>query len=527
MVQVIEREEHFLKDNPDHMVMYHTAEYNSLQLYCFINVWVNMLREQPIGKLSKIEEMRLFDFMKTTFEDMDIFLRKMRRRRQNNVVFNDTPGFAERAAACNPSLISNAHSTASCTMWWAFNAKNSTRFPADKVITEMLKILGIYSPERLARYLQYFERALQKLQVPQALLQQMFVPYHIANKAAYMCQIWGEEFSANDMELNSPEIIRMLIDDPFLFEQCLRDNKTAFTNFGDCPGFGDTDSGFNYANAMQHRYILRNDPEIVTHSYFRSDEEHHVFVAELTELVEEDYADYLAFGAPLPDFILAGAEATKKLVYSRSGLAFFTPNKKPNAAAFYKQQEQLFEGLVQNPCKKTYGGIVALDKATKTTLQEQLWAAHNDGPSSHTVYPYSLCKYLKGYTYFDLIEEAARAILLTPFIGQKFESNCRESLAFVLEMVETFSIPAAVRVEISGDQYLRLFNILRHKLDAHKFDSDKHSFMFSKTNNKRMTVSFLWTSELENAVSSVLRIASIAKENFYGHSVSSREMALY
>lgn len=526
MVLAVNREEAFLKLNPDHMVMYHTAENNCLQLYSFINLWQAILRGKPTTQLDTIEEMRLFDFMKTTFDDIEVFLHKMRRREKPDGVFNNIPGFAERAAACNPTLISNAHSTASCSLWWYFNAKDNERGPIAVVVGEMLKVLGIHSPERVARYLQLFERAKQSLQdSPQALFQQIFVPYSIAKKSAYMCQIWGEEFSRNDMALASPSIVRELTHAPEIFEHRLRLNKKAFTNFGDCEGFGDSDKGFNYANTLQIRYLPRKDTAIVTNSYFRSVEGHQNFVSELSELINEDYADYLAFGSEVPDFVLVGAGTAKKLAYSQITSTFFPPKAKINYEAFYKQQEQLHKGLVQNPCKETYGGIISLDVATKTKLQVKLRESTDGKESPHRLYPYSLCRYLKGYTYYDLLKEAATAVILKSHIGTRLEPYSKDSFDFVMEMIDLFSIPSSVESEMSGDRYQSFYKVMQFELVKHDFNPEQHSFI--QPASGVYYESALLSQELRTAVACVLTHARLAKEKGYGHDISDRTLALY
>lgn len=521
MVDVIRKEEAFLKDHTDHMVTYHTAEYSALHVYCFIQLWINMLLGKSITKLTVIEEMRLYDFMKTTFDHIDILLHKMHGREKPEGVFNNIPGFADRVIAGNPSPFSNAHSTAACSGKWFFDAKARQPVPAKKIIAEFFKILGIYSEARVERYLQLFEQEAANLEEsPQALLQQMFEPYEGSEQSAYMCQVWGEEFAANDMELHSPEVISDLIENPELFEQRLRQNKTAFTNFRNCPGFGDTDKGFNYANTLQIRKMLRKGRRTVINSYFRNESAHHECVERLRPLIEEDFADYLAVGLPLPEFILAGAEAVKKSAYSKSDLAFFTPNTKVNLEAFYKQQEQLYNGLVQNPSKEIYGGIVELDAANKTQLQMQLRSANSGKPTAHKVYAYSLCTYLKGYTYYDLLKEAANEMLLNG------ANPNVDNYAFTLRMVNLFSTPASVeQVEITLDNYRRLATLLRTQVGQYNFKPLKHSFI---RDSVACSDEESWTRDLESAVDCVLRHANVAKDLSKGDDIEpSRVMSLY
>lgn len=311
IIKAIEQEERFLQDHPHHMVMYHTAELDSLQLYSFINIWQAILTHKSSSTLSKIEELRLYDFMKKSFDDIQVFLQKMRHRKTDANIFNNTPGFQERAISCNPSLISNAHSTASSSLWWYFAAKANNRSPKEQIIGDLLKLLGIYSEERVTRYLQLFDQAQnQEHASPQALLQQNFVPYEIAEKSAYLCQLWGEEFKENEINLASPNNIRDLIHDPLAFEAKLRSNQEIFTNFGDYESFGDIQNGFNYSNSLQLRYLPRTHEDIVSFSYLRDEDAHQDFVMALRQLILEDYADFLAYGTNLPDFIIP--EADKK-----------------------------------------------------------------------------------------------------------------------------------------------------------------------------------------------------------------------
>ncbi len=520
MVQVIENEERFLQQNSNHVAIYHTAEPNSLQLYTFINLWQAILKNQPIRTLPVIKELRLYDFMKNTFDEINVFLLKMRLRRQPNDIFNNTPGFPERAIACNPSLISNAHSTASCSFWWYFHAKENDRAPIADVVADMLKVLGIYSKERMERYLHLFKREKERLgNAPQALLQQIFVPYNIAKESAYMCQIWGEEFKHNSMQLDSPCVMKELTAAPELFEEVLRTNKNAFTNFGDCEGFGDTVNGFKYANTLQLRYLPRNDKDIATYSYFRSPKAHQNLVHALGKLIREDYADYLAYGNSLPTFILKDAKTAKQTLISQSRLGMFQPKERFNLHAFEIQQQELYKGLVQNPSKELYGSIIAIPQCHKVKLQERLREI-NGSESKHPVFLFSLCSYLKGYTYYDLLKEAAEAAFLHDKISPDYKKYAQENYHFIMEMIELFSIPSSIKeVKISGEKYSQFYRLMQENIRNHQYNDEKHQFI--QPASAQYYDRYLFTIELTSAVTCVLKHARLAKELGYGHNIDS------
>jgi alpha/beta superfamily hydrolase len=531
LIEMIEKEEAFLKQNPTHMVMYHAADNKALQLYSFINLWLSMLKGMPATKLPVIEEMRLYDFMKASFDDIEIFLKKMRRRKMSDSYFNYIPGFPERAIACNPTLISNSYSTSSCSLWWYFDNKDSSGVEAPLgIIKDMLKVLGIYSKQRLARYLQLFEKSEQALLgKPQALMQQIFIPYALADKAAYMCQMWGEEFKANDMTLKSPQVIHALIETPALFEEKLRANTGAFTNFANFEGFGETDKGFNYASVLQIRYLSRKDKDTVTNSYYRSEALHEHFISELSQLIREDYADYLACGNAIPDFVVQGAAKAKSSICSASKLRFFKQTDKISLQAFYLQQYELSRGLVQNPSKEIYGSIIDLDKQTRIKLQERL--KKNIGKSRYLLYPYSLCRSLKGYTYYDLLKEAATALFLNDDIPVEDKLSSAENFKFIMRMVDAFSDPASIdKVEISEECYNKLNALMHDELIKHRYNPRMHQFILQHpgiitSNDFREDLS--WQKELRAAFETVLRYASLAKDKSNGLDVTEKQMALY
>lgn len=526
LVLMIEQEEAFLQEHPNHMVMYHVAEHSGLQLYTFINVWQAILKGKQITPMPDLSEMRLYEFMKDSFDNIKTLLLQMRKLDTPNNLFNNIPGFPERALACNPTLISNSHSTACSPVWWYFKAGESGRSPIEPIISEFFKLLGIFSPERSQRYLNLFEQEQQKSDgQPQALMQQLFVPYDIAQQSAYMCQIWGNEFSKEHvkMPLESPEIIRELIRDPELLEKELREHEHAFTNLGSCEGFGDLTKGFIYASIPQIRYLTRTNEDIHTNSYYRSPDLQAQFVQSLMKLVLEDYADYLACGPKLPDSIINGAKAGRKSAIQESNLHRFMPEAKPNHEAFFRQQLELYKGLVENPRKDIYGAIVRLNAAAKKEIQLRL--RETTGKESNaTTHVYGLCRYLAGYTYYDLLKEAAEAVFANqpPPPWDYLPANFKDNLTFVMEMIEAFSTPESINtVPISSGDYERLYSLLHHQLTKHKYNPELHYFLPPiKSTDPEYEERYIWSHEFNLALQCVLRYAYQAKEKSYGYDIS-------
>ncbi|WP_133137452.1 alpha/beta hydrolase family protein [Legionella rowbothamii] len=520
IIKAIEQEETFLQQHPNHMVMYHTAEPNSLQLYSFINLWQAILTNKSSATLPIIQELRLYDFMKKAFDDVDVFLLKMRRRKTDQEIFNNTPGFQERAIACNPSLISSAHTTSSSSLWWYFNAKENDRTPTERIICDMLKLLGIHSEERVARYIQLFNREKNReTSLTQALLQQIFVPYDIAERSAYLCQLWGEEFKENEINLASPSTIRELIEDPIALEQKLRTHQGVFTNFGECEGFGDTQDGFNYANSLQLRYLPRTHKDIVSVSYFRDQDAHQDFVTALSQLILEDYADFLAYGSSLPDFIIPDAETSKQELISQSKLCFFGPKSRVNLYALSLQQQELYKGLIQNPSKELYGGIIEIARDSKAQIQAELRKMHDGNISPHPIFPFSLCLYLGGYTYYDLLKEAAIATILNGY-SEEFNQYAQQEYQFLMEQIELFSIPSSIKHQtMYGATYAELYRLFYDRIRRYKFDPQKHQF---NQPHRACDEEYLFNMELNSAIETVLKHARLAKEFGYDHDVDQR-----
>ncbi|KTD50271.1 Prolyl oligopeptidase family protein [Legionella quinlivanii] len=535
IVTMIEREKSFLAEHPDYVPLYHTAEYSSMQLYCFINLWIKTLRAELTNRLSTITEMRLVNFIKNSIDNIDIFLLKWRRLHSNGETFNNILGAPDRIAACNPSSISNSHSTASSSLWWYFKAAYGERTPFDELFGDFFRILEIYSPQRCARYKHFFERAYHGLQgKPQALMQQIFLPKKLAHKKSYMCQIWGEEFSHNDMELSSPNSLELLRSDPEQFEMKLREQKHAFQNFGNCPGFGDTDNGFKYAGLLQNRWMAGELEGVVIYSHFRDEKQHQAFVAELSELVLEDFSDFLANATDLHDSVIPGTYQTKLRLYEEWGL--FKRPTRVSDHLFYKQQLQLFRGEVENPQGKTFELIFQVDRDSKIKMQERLRQTNGGDPGSKQVFIYSLCRYLKGYTYYELLEEIAKKAILEPEenLKKKYPPDylrfAPNNYPYFMSMVQQFSTPDAVEAyDLSSNGYHEFYKLCHDKIRGLSYrDSGKdESDFFLETSKGTCYAVDLWDMELWTAIECALRHARLCKEKNNGHDVRSRVERLY
>jgi len=526
LIEMVKNEEKYLKSNPEYMVMYHAAENNVLQIYSFINVWKQIFMQQKIGTLPIINDMRIYNFIKNSFDNIDIFLAKMHKNEHKypNKVFNNLPGFQERAISCNPSLISNAHSTASCSLWWYFNSKNNERLNTKEIITSFLKILEIDSEDLIERYLDVFKEFLiegENSTENNALMQQIFVPYEIAKKRAYMCQLWGEEFEANELNLKKTEIMKELISDPLNFEFCFRQpkNKDSVTNFHKTPEFGEEYANFRYSGLLQVRYLSGCD-NTPTFSYFRNIEHHNNFVKKLSNLISEDFNRCLSSNVAIP-----------KSIFGETIL--LSQRKEYNLEVIFQQQKQLYQGLVENPKPSDYSDIVKSSKEEKIILQGRL-SKEPKMNTSNIVFLYSLCRYLKGYTYFDILDEALRkATIESENYNLLKESNpfkkiildkYNESISFIKKFSTPDSIDTASCRDISSSIYARIREILYNSLKSFAFKDSEYSFFNPEP---RYLEEYLWELEKSMAIECVLRNARLAKEKINGHKIDYRLEHVY
>lgn len=500
-LNIIQKEEDFLREHPDYMVLYHAAEYHAAQVYCMITCWKKLLRGDFHSANEAITEMRFFDFMMFTFDSVELFVKKMQAAREMQL--NYTPGYSDRATAYNPALTINCHSDASCTYWWYFIAnmsKENIRTPVDTIINQILTVLGLKTPARAERYKQLFERnyhTLQRFDKGQALLQQIFLPYEMADKLSYVCQIWGEEFKPNPFQLHIPSnTVRCFRENPLALEASLQRYPTIFTNYGDCPGFdGD---GFKYSNLLQVRYLYRPDPAVKIQSYFRQERVQQEFMRTLTMIIKEDFADYLVTGMAIPHGVVMGAEAIR--VNMRTALNIHTPSEIPTEA-LYLHQEELAKGLVQNPRKEFYGDILTASPHEKIKIQTRL-NSHSFF-THHRIQLYAVCIYLKGYTYYDLLKEAAENKILN-----------KEDRHFLMDHVEKLaSLDKVQQIYLLENDYQRLVSLIRD-IERYSYVKIKHTFFRSRGEAE------LFHDELKKAIAVFQKHALLAKEVSYGNNIS-------
>lgn len=513
LFSMIAQEEYFLKKNPDHMVAYHATDQHTLQLYCFIDLWLKMLQGIIPDNLTVIHEMRLYDFIKNSFHNIEIFLQKMMPCKNQTDIFNNLPGFPERALSCNPSLVSNTFTSASCSLWWFFEPMNSIASKTTQsIIKQFFEMLGLDSAASLNRYLDLFERHYTEHN-SQTLMQQFFIPYAIAKKRAYLCQIWGEPFNSNTCDLQNPETIRKLINDPIGFELNIQQvAKRAFTNFGANASFGDTEAGFRYSDLFQLRYIP-GEP-VPTYSWFKNPALHQQFIQELSQLIREDFVDYLAHGCKIPKtMILQGEDFRKKLYATSQDLHFFNRNKCVNVNTYYQQQLELRMDLVENPSRKQYGKIQRLPKHEKKQIQDKLALTLFGSVyrSKAAVSTFALCKKLHGYTYYDVLTITASYTFL--------ENPClphgKDDYQFFMQMVDKYAAPDSIEAyPLKEVDYLRLVSLVEQIKSATQSAPEPGH----KTNFIPWCVD-RGRKDLENAFDSFMRHAVAANDKALGKPV--------
>lgn len=512
MVGVLEHEQSYLAKRPGTMVLYHAAEFQALQLYTFINLWKNLLKGDFTPGLSVINEMRFFDFMSTSFDDVNAFLSKMREQRVKeseqelkdnndslNKYFNYVDGFSERALSCNPSLVHNQYSTSSCTLHWYYRStlatKTSNKVPIGQVLDQALNAMGLFQPARKARYLQFFQFAKASIEFEadtqphgedkQGLLQQIFIPYELADRLAYVCLLWGEELkwksekktgrlqsrleAMRSLDLRLPSSLQMMHKDPSFFELNLSLQHNAFNNHGSIPDYlnHELKGGFSYSNLLQLRYLHRPDYRIKTFSYFRNPKLFEQFALGLQQLVKEDYADFLVIGYRIPRGVSLVIADRHQELRVKLGLP---PAQQISTEVLLMEQEALHKGLVQNPSDDHYSDILSVTTQVKGELQKYLNKALFFSPQRPGLY--MLCRYLKGYTYYDLLLEAAKAMLPS--------SNDGHSGYEYFEMLfKRVSMPSTLQAEsLSEDESHFIFSQIE-TLKNYQYNSQTHKMIRS------------------------------------------------
>lgn len=243
------------------------------------------------------------------------------------------------------------------------------------------------------------------------------------------------------------------------------------------------------------------------------------FPYELTGVVSEDFADYLSRNtAILPSLIPGAASAKNAFLHANN----FFETQVVAMPVYLMQQAELYAGRVQNAKLSAYGDIVKLSIAQKTQLQASLRQQFAGLPAQ--LYLISLCFYLKGYTYYNLLQEAAEAVYFSPTIPEKAKPHFASEYEFFMQMVRQFSTPNAAHTQaINSTQYDKLCKciekIKKYPLQTH------HDFW--QEEGKLYHRSTLWHQELSNAVQTVRSLAYLAKERGHGQDISERLNTLH
>lgn len=407
MVMNIEREQHYLSDNPEHMVLYHACNHSTLLLYTVISLWRNLLLGTLSTDMHHIDFTRLFSFDMSAFESIDVFLDRMRQRRtDSDYAFNNTSEFSPNAFSANLGLTFNEYNTASFTMWWFYALTTNTTHnsPYESIIEELLKALGIYSKARIARYLTLFDQLIQTATqkgINQNLLQQVFVHAKALDEGAYMCGMWGEEFKSNKFKLSKPSTLKKLESNPLAFEASLwREQSAFFVPSSLTPSqFGDDAEGFFYTGTLQARVLANTFNNGLTFSTVRDTGLFKQSVERIMALIREDYRDYILNNTKVPDALFGGASCNKNALRQRFGMP---PAEEIQDAALIAIYTRFQKHLVENPHPYLYRDIW-LDVSIEQKGRVQMWLHEHDLLLVRHLHLFSLCRYIKGYTYFDLL----------------------------------------------------------------------------------------------------------------------------
>lgn len=520
MVKVIETEQRIVSQNPEIITYYHAAELSALQLYTFLGLWKSALRGRPLNDLKTLNEFRLWDMVIDSTDNIQDFLMGVRKKNQHfpNNIFNNTPGFADRALSCNVGLTMNRHTTASSSLWWYYNSKDIYQSaPLQETIEELLKDLGIYSGERVQRYLRLFEnerKYLERENINQTALIQFFLPYSLANKLSYVSQIWGAEFKNNDINLANPEIFKEFNKNPMTFEETLRRNQSAFENLGDYHDFGKFSNGFFYSDLLQVRFLQsplqKYEGQIKTKVYFRRKELFKNLVKKLARLINQDYAEYLRGDSIIPNYLVHGAQTATE--NARLELEHIKETR-INDEIYLRIQKELRKGLVQDPNNPEYSETFKnMDRDQKTALQLKLKDVKMESRNL-----FSLCIYLKGYTYYDiLIERLEEGKKKLHAAFPNLPDSVEKKHVRTLKLISRFSKMNSIYTEdISSGQYHEFYNALQSVISETKYDPTKYKFF--QPEGPQVYENYLLNAELWTAVNSVRNNAKMAKERGQGH----------
>jgi predicted esterase len=405
MVMNISREQQYLSANPNHMVLYHSCDHPTLLLYTVITLWRKVLTGERETDMRHIDYTRLFSFDISAFENIQPFLERMRKRRQKkDYGFNFTDGFANNAFATNLGLTFNEYNTASFTMWWFYKNGGTNVAPYKIVIEELLKSLGIFNEARLTRYLTLFDQLIQcaiQSGIEQNLLQQVFVDSDALDNGGYMCGLWGEEFKKNASDLSRPSTLLELETDPQAFEARMRQEKEAFFKPDSLTAsqFGDECEDFNYTGSLQARVLANTFLQGVTFSTVRDPALFQESLNRIITLIREDFQAYVLNDARVPDAMFPGGARVKNALRTHLKMA---PAEDVEDAALITIYSRFHQYLIENPHPHIYRDMwLGVSKAQKGRVQIAL--REKDILITNKPHLFSLCRFLKGYTYFDLL----------------------------------------------------------------------------------------------------------------------------
>jgi hypothetical protein len=131
---------------------------------------------------------------------------------------------------------------------------------------------------------------------------------------------------------------------------------------------------------------------------------------------------------------------------------------------------------------------------------------------------YSLCIYLQGYTYYDLLKAAAEKTMLQhPTTDARVKAMIEETYQFLMDYINKFSVPkAAETVPMSGNTYQQLSQIVSQYLEKFTYE-DIGPVEFFQEKGRGSYDSNLFHHELRSAINAFLTNARLAKEFGYGH----------
>jgi hypothetical protein len=187
------------------------------------------------------------------------------------------------------------------------------------------------------------------------------------------------------------------------------------------------------------------------------------------------------------------------------------------------QQRELYEGLVQNPDKKNYGNVIHLSKEQKQAIQDRLGDLRHVNKGQ--VYLYSVCRYLKGYTYYDLLKVAADQVLLHRNFETEYDKKASlDNHQFLFQCMNDYVTPDSIeKIPMSPNGLYELRSITKDIY--HMFDPAELQFRFYQPDLYHFDKYF--KHELETAIECFLRHARLAKEKASGHDIEHRKAFLY